>query len=103
KKFEDEFAKFCGVKETITCNSGTTALHLALATLKIGPGDEVIVSDLTNMATFFAVLYVGATPIPIDSEPETLNMDTSLLASKVTSRTKAIMVVHLYGHPVDMD
>lgn len=103
KLFEEEFAKFCGVKEMVTCNSGTTALQLALLALHIGPGDEVIVQDFTNMASFFAVLYVGATPVPIDSEPETLNMDVALLESKITSKTKAIMPVHIYGHPVDMD
>jgi perosamine synthetase len=102
-RFEEEFARFCGVNDAVMVNSGTSALHLALATLKIGPGDEVLVSDFTNMATFFAVLYVGATPVPIDSEPETLNMDPSLLEQKITPRTKAIMVVHIYGHPADMD
>lgn len=102
-EFEQSFASFCDVKHAMTVNSGTTALHLAVATLGIGKGDEVLVSTLTNMATFFAVLYEGATPIGIDCDPETLNMDPALLESKITPKTKAIIVVHLYGHPVDMD
>ncbi len=102
-QFESEFAKFCTVKHAATVNSGTTAIHLAIATLGIGKGDEVLVASLTNMATFFAVLYEGATPIPIDSEPDTLNINPALLEAKITPRTKAIIVVHLYGHPCDMD
>lgn len=103
RQFEESFAKFCDVKHAITVNSGTTALHLAVAALGIGPGDEVLVSTFTNMATFFAVLYQGAKPIPIDSEPRTFNMDPSLLEAKITKNTKAIIVVHIYGHPADMD
>jgi len=102
-KFESEFAAFCNVKHAASVNSGTTAIQLAVATLGIGPGDEVLVSSLTNMATFFAVLYQGAKPIAIDSEFDTLNMDPTLLEAKITERTKAIIVVHLYGHPADMD
>lgn len=103
RDFEDGFAKYCGVGYGVSTTSGTTALHLAMATLKIGPGDEVLVSSLTNMATFFAVLYQGAKPIPIDIEPDTLNINPALIEAKVTSKTKAILVVHLFGHPVDMD
>lgn len=103
KKFEDEFAAFCGVKYAVAVSSGTTALHLALVTLNVGPGDEVLVSTFTNMATVFAILYQGATPIAIDSEPRTGNMNPELLAAKITTKTKAIMPVHIYGHPVDMD
>ena len=102
-KFESMFAEYCNCKCGVTTSNGTTALHLALVALGIKQGDEVLVSTLTNMATFFAVLYQGAIPVPIDIEPDTLNMDTSLLESKVTSKTKAILVVHLFGHPVDMD
>jgi perosamine synthetase len=102
-QFERDFAAFCGTKEAVTVSSGTTALHLALATLNIGPGDEVLVSSFTNMASFFAVLYQGATPVAIDSEPQTLNLDPSLIEAKITSRTKAIMAVHIYGQPADMD
>lgn len=102
-EFESSFAKFCDTKYAALINSGTTAIHVAVAALGIGPGDEVLVQSFTNMATFFAVLYQGAKPIPIDSEPDTLNIDPSLLEKKITKRTKAIIVVHLYGHPVDMD
>jgi len=101
--FEQEFAAYCECAHGVTVSSGTTALHLALATLSIGPGDEVLVSSLTNMATFFAVLYQGAHPVAIDSEPETLNLDPKLLRARITPKTKAILVVHLFGHPVDMD
>jgi len=103
KEFEQAYAAFCGTKYAITVSSGTAALHLAMATLEIGPGDEVLVSSFTNMATFFAVLYQGAIPVPIDSEVDTWNMDPALLESKITPRTKAIIAVHIYGHPVDMD
>ena len=102
-RFEKSFAAFCGVKSAALVNSGTTALHLAVAALGIGKGDEVIVATLTNMATFFAVLYEGATPIPVDVEPYTLNVDPQKIEEKITPRTKAIIVVHLYGHPADMD
>ena len=102
-KFEEDFSDYCGCKFGIVTNSGTTALHLALATLSIGEGDEVLVPTLTNMATFFSVLYQGAIPIPIDIEPDTLNLDPGLLERKITSHTKAIIVVHLFGHPVNMD
>ncbi|KND46792.1 MAG: perosamine synthetase [Parcubacteria bacterium C7867-006] len=102
-EFEEGFARYCGVKYGAAVNSGTTALHLAVAALGIGKDDEVLVATMTNMATFFAVLYQGAKPIPIDCEPDTLNIDTKLIEAKITSRTKAIIVVHLYGHPVDMD
>lgn len=102
-QFESEFAEYCDCRHGVAVSNGTTALHLALAVLNIGPGDEVLVPTLTNMATFFAVLYQGAKPIPIDVDPRTLNMDPALLRDRITPRTKAIMVVHLYGHPVDMD
>lgn len=102
-EFEQGFAKYCECEHGIAVANGTVALHLALATLGIGPGDEVLVSTFTNMATFFAVLYTGATPIPIDIEPDTWNMNPDLLEAKITSKTKAILAVHIYGHPVDMD
>jgi perosamine synthetase len=101
--FEHLFAEKVGAKYGVACNNGTTALHLALATLGIGPGDEVIVPTFTMIASANAVRYVGATPVFIDSEPETGNMDVAQLASKITPRTKAIMPMHTYGHPVDMD
>ena len=101
--FESEFSKYCESGYGVAVSSGTTALHLALVSLGIKAGDEVLVSTLTNMATFFAVLYIGAIPIPIDIERDTLNLDPSLLERHITNKTKAILVVHLFGHPVDMD
>jgi len=103
QRFEREFARYCDATEAVTVSNGTTALHLAVATLGLGPGDEVLVSTLTNMATFFAVIYAGARPVPVDIVPDTLNLDPADLAAKVTERTRAIIVVHLFGHPVDMD
>jgi perosamine synthetase len=102
-RFETEFAAFCDAKYAVSCSNGTTALHLALAAAGIKAGDEVLVSTLTNMASFFAVLYLGATPIPVDIDLETLNIDANDLARKITSKSRAVMVVHLFGHPVDMD
>lgn len=102
-QFENNFANYCGAKYGVSMNNGTTALHAAIAALGIGPGDEVIVQTLTNMATFFSVCYTGAVPVAIDVEPDTYNLNPALLESKITKKTKAIIVVHLYGHPVDMD
>lgn len=102
-KFEDEFAAYCDCRFGVATSNGTTSLHLALATLSIGEGDEVLVPTLTNMATFFAVIYQNATPVPVDIDPRTLNIDPGLLEAKLTSRTKAILLVHLFGHPCDMD
>ena len=101
--FESEFAAYCGCPHGVSTTSGTAALHLALIALSIGRDDEVLVSTLTNMATFFAVRYQGARPVPIDIEEETWNLDPALLEARITPRTKAIIVVHLFGHPVDMD
>ncbi|MDA8131725.1 MAG: DegT/DnrJ/EryC1/StrS family aminotransferase [Elusimicrobia bacterium] len=102
-EFERKFSDFCGCAHGVAVSNGTTALHLPLAAMGIKAGDEVLVSTLTNMATFFAVLYQGAVPVPVDIEPDTLNMDPALLEGLVTPRTRAILVVHLFGHPVDMD
>lgn len=102
-EFEQSFSKYCGAQYGITTTNGTTALHLAVLVAGVNRGDEVLVATFTNMATFFAVLYQGAVPIPIDIEPDTWNIDPSLLEEKITIRTKAIIVVHIYGHPVDMD
>jgi len=103
KRFEDDFSNYCGCRYGVSTTSGTASLHLAVAVLGIGKGDEVLVSTLTNMATFFAVIYQGAIPIPIDVESDTLNLDPTLLEAKITDRTRAIIVVHLFGHPVDMN
>jgi perosamine synthetase len=102
-RFEEGFARFCGVKHAIATNNGTTALHLALVALGVGPGDEVIVPTLSYIATANAVRYCGATPVFIDCDEETLNIDVLAIESKMTPRTRAIIPVHLYGHPVDMD
>lgn len=102
EQFEVGFAKYCGCAHAIAVSSGTAALHVALAAIGIKQGDEVIVATMTNMATFFAVHYLGAIPIPVDIEADTLNIDPLLIEDKITSRTKAILVVHLFGHPVDM-
>ena len=102
-EFEEKFAKYCGCKYGITTTSGTTALHLALASLNINKGDEVIIPSSTMIATAFAVIYCGAKPVLVDAEPETWNMDVGKIEEKVTERTKAIMPVHIYGHPCNMD
>lgn len=101
--FEEQFAAECRCDYGIACANGTVALHLGLAALGIGPGDEVILPTFTMIATINAVAYTGATPVLIDSEPQTWNMDVGQLAAKITPRTKVIMPVHTYGHPVDMD
>ena len=103
KRFEDEFAALCGAEHAISCSNGTVALHLALLALGVGSGDEVVVPTLTFVSTANAVAYCGAKPVFVDSEPETWNIDPKLIEAKITARTKAIIVVHLYGHPVDMD
>jgi perosamine synthetase len=100
--FEAAFAEFCGVDHAISCNNGTSALHLALQGLGVGPGDEVIIPTLTYIATANTVRYCGATPVLVDSEPRTMNMDPGLIEARITPRTKAILPVHLYGHPADM-
>lgn len=103
EQFENGFAEFCGVKHALSCSNGTVALHLALLALGIGPGDEVIVPTLTFVATANAVVYCGATPVFVDSEPQTWNMDVNLVRERITDRTRAIIAVDLYGHPMDMD
>lgn len=102
-KFEEEFATFCKVKYAIACANGTTALHLALLSLGIGPGDEVIVPSLTFIATVNAVKYVGATPVLVDVEKEYWQIDPKKIVEVITKKTKAIIPVHLYGHPAKMD
>jgi perosamine synthetase len=101
-QFEETFAQFCGTRHAIAVSNGTTALHLALATLGIGPGDEVIVPSLTFIATANAVRYTGAIPVFADSELETWNIDPSRIESLISTHTRAIIPVHLYGHPVNM-
>jgi len=101
--FERSFAEFCEVEYGVAVSNGTVALQLALLAADIGPGDEVIVPPLTFVATAAAVKHVGATPIFIDCEPQIGTMDPSALRSAITSHTKAVIPVHLYGHPADMD
>ena len=103
ERFETAFAEFCDVKHAVSCCSGTAALHLALLALGVGPGDEVIVPTLTFVATANAVTYCGARPVFVDSEPETWNLNPSLIEERVTPHTKGIIAVHLYGHPADID
>jgi len=101
--FEREFAIFTDTRECVALNSGTSALHLALLAAGIGPGDEVITVPFTFVATAAAILYAEAKPVFVDIDPVTCCMDPAVLERAITPRTKAIMPVHLYGHPADMD
>jgi dTDP-4-amino-4,6-dideoxygalactose transaminase len=101
-KFEQEFSKFVNDRECVAVNSGTSALHLALLALGIGPGDEVIVPSFTFAATANSVALTGATAIFVDIDPATYNIDPNLIEAAITPKTKAIQVVHLYGLPADM-
>ena len=101
--FNDSFANFIGTEFAENCSNGTNAIHLALLAIGVRKGDEVLVSSLTNMATFFAVLYCGAKPIPVDIVSETLTMCPIDLERKITPRSRAILVVHLFGQPADMN
>jgi perosamine synthetase len=103
KAFEQEFARYCGTPHALTCCNGTAALHLALLAAGVGPGDEAIVPALTYVASANAVTYCGAKPVFVDAEPRTMNMDPAAIEPLITRRTRAIVAVHLYGHPVDMD
>jgi|SRR3989344_367943 len=103
KDFEEKYAKFLGVKHAITTTNGTTALHLALLALGIKKGDEVILPSHTMMSSAAAIVYTGATPVLVDVESDTWNMDVSQIEKKINKRTKVIMPVHIYGHPVDMN
>ncbi|HEY5515907.1 MAG TPA: DegT/DnrJ/EryC1/StrS family aminotransferase [Pengzhenrongella sp.] len=100
--FEASFAAAVGTRHAVATNNGTTALHLALTAIGVGPGDEVIVPALTYIATANAVRYCGATPVFADVEPDTMNLDPADLERRITPRTKAVIPVHLYGHPADM-
>src|ERR1700722_19109365 len=100
---EDEFAGYCGARYGVAVNSGTSALHLALLAAGIQPGDEVITVPFTFYATVAAIGYVGATPVYVDIHPATFNMDPAQVEAAITSRTRAILVVHLYGQCADMD
>jgi dTDP-4-amino-4,6-dideoxygalactose transaminase len=101
--FEEEFAAFCQTPYAVGVDSGTSALELALRAYNIGPGDEVITTANTFIATVLAISYTGATPVLVDIDPQTYTLDPTLLEGVITPRTKAIMPVHLYGNPADMD
>lgn len=103
EKFEQEFAEFCGTRFSIAVGSGTDALWLALVALGVGPGDEVITVPNTFIATVEAILMAGAVPVFVDIDEQTCNIDPTLIASAITPRTKAIIPVHLFGQPADMD
>jgi perosamine synthetase len=102
-EFESKFADFVGVNYAASVSNGTVALHLAMIALGIGPGDEAIVPSLTYISSVNAIVYVGATPIFIDSLPDTWQMDPDDLKRKISVRTKAVMAVHLYGHPCEIE
>lgn len=101
--FEEAFAEYCGVRHAVAVNSGTSALHLALLAAGVGPGDEVITVPFTFVATAIAIEMSGARPVFVDIHPETFTMDPARIPNVVTARTKAIIPVHLYGQPADMD
>ncbi len=103
KEFEKHFAEYVGARHAIAVNSCTGGLHVALAAASVGPGDEVIVPTMTFCATANVAVHVGATPIIVDVEPDTLNISPQRLEAAITPRTKAVMPVHLYGHSCDMD
>lgn len=102
KALEDEIAAYCGVKHAIGVASGTDALHLAVRAAGLGPGDEVITTPFTFIATAEAVSYVGATPVFVDIDPQTFNLDVAKVAAAITPRTRAIIPVHLFGQPADL-
>jgi dTDP-4-amino-4,6-dideoxygalactose transaminase len=101
--FEREFASYCEAKHCLGLANGLDALHLALLALGVGAGDEVIVPSNTYIATWLAVSQCGATPVPVEPDPQTYNMDPARIEAAITSRTKIILPVHLYGQPADMD
>jgi perosamine synthetase len=101
--FEDGWAGYCGRRYGVAVSNGTVALQLAVAALGLGQGDEVIIPTFTIVSCAMAIVYQGATPVLVDSDPSTWGMDVSQVEAKITPRTRAIMPVHIYGHPVDMD
>jgi len=102
-RFEEEFAAYCGTSDCVALNSGTSALHLALLAAGVGPGDEVITVPFTFVASVAAILYAGARPVLVDIDPHSFTMDPAAIEAAITPRTKAILPVHLYGQPADMD
>ncbi|MDY7080702.1 MAG: DegT/DnrJ/EryC1/StrS aminotransferase family protein [Chloroflexota bacterium] len=102
-RLEEQFAEVCGTRYGVATSSGTTALHIALLAHDIGPGDEVITTPFTFIATVNAILFVGARPVLVDIDEETFNVNPALIEAAVTPLTRAVIPVHLYGHPCDMD
>ncbi|MEJ0088731.1 MAG: DegT/DnrJ/EryC1/StrS family aminotransferase [Limisphaerales bacterium] len=102
-QFEKDFAQFCGAQHALGFNSGTSALHVAMLLCGVGPGDEVITTPYTFIATSWAISYCGAKPVYVDIEDATFNLDPKLIERAITPRTKAVMPVHLYGHSFDAD
>lgn len=102
-RFEAAFAEYCGVKHGVAVCNGTVALHLALCALGVGPGDEVVIPDFTMISSAFAVCYTGATPVYVDACKNTWNIDPLQIEAAISERTKAIMPVHIFGSPCDMD
>ena len=103
EQFENKFSNYCNCKYGITTTNGTSAIHLALASIELKEGDEVIVPAFTMIGSVFPILYCGAKPVLVDSDPETWTMDVNQIESKISDKTKAIIPVHIYGHPCDMD
>lgn len=102
-ELEEKFSAYCGVKFGVACSNGTSALHLACLTLGIGPGDEVIIPDFTLIVSANVVILSGARPVLVEVDPKTWCIDPEKIEEKITKRTKAIMAVHMYGHPCEMD
>lgn len=103
EQFEQAFAGYCGVKHCVGLNSGTSAVHLALLCAGVQPGDEVITTPSTWISTTWAISYIGATPVFVDIDPQTYCLDAAQIEQAITAKTKAVMPVHLYGHPADME
>jgi len=103
QQFEVNFSKFTGIKNSVAVSNGTVALHIALLALGIGKNDEVIVPTFTYIASVNAIQYTGAKPVFVDSDKDTWQIDTKKIEEKISEKTKAIMAVHIYGHPCDMD
>lgn len=102
-EFEADYATYCGANHAVGVANGLDALHLALRAMDVGPGDEVIVPSNTYIATWLAVSQCGATPVPVEPDAQTYNIDPALIEAAISPRTKVILPVHLYGQPADMD